>query len=547
MLVVMSASAAHGQTTAFTYQGQLSEGGMLASGNYDVRFALFDSAAGGAQISANQTVPTVPVSDGVFTVQLDFGVDAFPGANRFVEIGVKPAGGGSFTTLAPRQQISSSPYAIRTLSAATADALSSACVGCVKDTQIQAVAGSKVTGAIPAASLPSGSGNYIQNTTAQQASSNFNISGNGVVGGDLTVAGMLNANVSGNFIQNGTTPQAGANFNVGGNGTAGGTLSGNTVNAATQYNIGSNRVLSVAGTQNVFAGGGAGQANTAGCSNAFFGTSAGLNNTDGYDNSFVGDNAGQGNVDGSTNSFFGTSAGFSNTSGRDNSFFGEGAGYFTTHGANSFFGTTAGFSNTTGGANSFFGRGAGYLNTTGSNNTLIGDSASAASNNLNFATAIGANAVVSTSNTIVLGRSTDKVVASGRMQVSSIPLLPSAAAVCFNQAGDLLQCGASSLRLKTNVHPFLDGLDIVRRLRPISFNWKKGGAKDIGLGAEDVAKVAPSLTLINGKGEAEGVKYERLNIVLINAIKEQQEQIVRQQLQIEQLQHMQAADAHHKR
>jgi hypothetical protein len=47
-----------------------------------------------------------------------------PAANRFVEIGVRPAGGGTFTTLAPRQQVSSSPYAIRTLSAATADALS---------------------------------------------------------------------------------------------------------------------------------------------------------------------------------------------------------------------------------------------------------------------------------------------------------------------------------------------------------------------------------------------------------------------------------------
>jgi hypothetical protein len=63
------------------------------------------------------------------------------------------------------------------------------------------------------------------------------------------------------------------------------------------------------------------------------------------------------------------------------------------------------------------------------------------------------------------------------------------------------------------VHPFLAGLDIVRRLRPISYNWKEGGAQDIGLGAEDVAKVAPSLTLTNGKGEAEGVKYERLSIV----------------------------------
>ena len=52
-LVALSASAAHGQTTAFTYQGQLSDGGMLASGSYDVRFALFDSVAGVAQIGAN--------------------------------------------------------------------------------------------------------------------------------------------------------------------------------------------------------------------------------------------------------------------------------------------------------------------------------------------------------------------------------------------------------------------------------------------------------------------------------------------------------------
>ncbi len=233
MLVVMSASAAHGQTTSFTYQGQLSDAGALANASYDLRFALFDTLMGGAQIGANQDVPAVPVSAGVFTVQLDFGVNAFPGANRFVEISVKPAGVGSYTTLAPRQQISSSPYAIRTLSAATADALSSACVGCVTNTQIQDVAGSKVSGAIPAASVPSGSGNYIQNTTAQQASSNFNIAGNGVVGGNLTVAGTLNANVSGNFIQNRTTPQAGANFNVGGNGTVGGVLSAGNVGVGT--------------------------------------------------------------------------------------------------------------------------------------------------------------------------------------------------------------------------------------------------------------------------------------------------------------------------
>jgi Chaperone of endosialidase len=88
-----------------------------------------------------------------------------------------------------------------------------------------------------------------------------------------------------------------------------------------------------------------------------------------------------------------------------------------------------------------------------------------------------------------------------------------------------MNCGKSSLRFKTNVHSFRLGLDIVQRLRPISFNWKAGGRPDIGLGAEDVAQVAPSFVTTNDKGEVEGVKYDRLNILLINAVKEEQNEI----------------------
>jgi hypothetical protein len=46
-----------------------------------------------------------------------------------------------------------------------------------------------------------------------------------------------------NYVQNSTSQQAATNFNVSGNGTVGGTLSGNTVNAATQYNLGGQTVL----------------------------------------------------------------------------------------------------------------------------------------------------------------------------------------------------------------------------------------------------------------------------------------------------------------
>ncbi|MDX2166118.1 MAG: hypothetical protein SF182_03620 [Deltaproteobacteria bacterium] len=185
-LLLLLPLAAAAQPTAFTYQGELSAGDAPADGSFDLRFGLFPAASGGTQIGADQTLPAVAVAGGVFTVQLDFGVSAFPGASRFLEIEVRPAGSGSFTTLTPRQQISSAPYAIRTLSAASADALSSACVGCVGDTQIQSISGAKISGAIPAASLPAGSGSYIQNGTTTQANARFNIAGNGTVGGVLS-------------------------------------------------------------------------------------------------------------------------------------------------------------------------------------------------------------------------------------------------------------------------------------------------------------------------------------------------------------------------
>ncbi len=86
-------------------------------------------------------------------------------------------------------------------------------------------------------------------------------------------------------------------------------------------------------------------------------------------------------------------------------------------------------------------------------------------------------------------------------------------------------CNFSSLRYKKNLAPFRGGMEILNRLRPISFTWKANGSRDFGLGAEGVAKVEPLLVTHNDKGEIEGVKYDRLNVVLINAVKEQQQQI----------------------
>jgi len=534
------------------------------------------------------------------------------------------------------------------------------------------------------------------------------------------------------------------------------------VNTSAGYNIGGSRILSSLGLNNLFAGVGAGQNNTTGINNTFFGPSAGLSNT-------MGNN----------NSFFGSSAGRLSTTGIYNSFFGVGAGYDNTGDYNSFFGAGAGGQNTLGTSNTFVGDIAGQSNTTGSYNTAIGVVADVGSGNLTNATAIGANAAVGQSNSLVLGSingvngatadtnvgigTTSPIerlhvggnaylnnnggtnlildatgVAGGRkwrwvagtasqsygvgngfglfddtasayrlavgpsgnvgigttapssrfhvngtswFQGDTTPLSSTAGAgvaigtlgsgdgyvfswdygaatpknLLLNSPGGTVGIGtvspaerlnvggnaylnnnggtnlyldatgagghkwrwvagtasesygvgngfglfddtkseyrlavdqfgnvgigttspdasldvngtthlrstlfldfyagggntqvcrfqsafalcSSSLRYKTNIAPFSSGLSFIKQLRPITFDWKQGGKRDVGFGAEDVAQIDPLFVTYNNKGEVEGVKYDRLAAAFVNAFKEQQAQIERQQMQLKQQQ-----------
>ncbi len=98
--------------TAFTYQGQLKKDGNLVNANCDFEFRLYDASSGGTQIGNTQTKTNINVSDGVFTVALDFGAGVFDGNARWLGINVRcPAGSGSFTVLTPRQEVTAAPYA----------------------------------------------------------------------------------------------------------------------------------------------------------------------------------------------------------------------------------------------------------------------------------------------------------------------------------------------------------------------------------------------------------------------------------------------------
>jgi len=100
--------------TAFTYQGQLKQGGNPVNGTCDCDFSLWDAASGGTQIGLTQAKTGVNVVNGLFTISgLDFGSGVFNGEARWLAIAVRcPAGSGSYTNLSPRQPLTAVPYAL---------------------------------------------------------------------------------------------------------------------------------------------------------------------------------------------------------------------------------------------------------------------------------------------------------------------------------------------------------------------------------------------------------------------------------------------------
>jgi len=99
--------------SAFTYQGHLNDAGKSATGTYDFQFTLFDASSNGTPIGATVNQTSVGVTNGLFTTDLEFGAAAFDGNPRWLQVGLRPAGSGNpFTTLAQRQRVAPTPYAL---------------------------------------------------------------------------------------------------------------------------------------------------------------------------------------------------------------------------------------------------------------------------------------------------------------------------------------------------------------------------------------------------------------------------------------------------
>jgi len=304
------------------------------------------------------------------------------------------------------------------------------------------------------------------------------------------------------------------NQTVNGNVTATQIVSGGVVNATTSFDLGGTVfAFGSSSTANAFLGF-AGNTTTTGNLNTASGWGAFAKNTSGGADTANGYYALLNNTQGNYNTATGNSALVFNTTGNDN----------TAVGYDALYTNSAGNENTAVGADALY-------SATGSNLTCIGFDCTVSADGLSNATAIGAHAVVGASNTLVLGGTGQYAVKVG----IGTPT-PSNVLTIAQGAGQPLSDGwatFSSRRWKTNIQTLHDALAKIEQLRGVSYDLKANGQHEVGVIAEEVGAVVPEVVTWekNGK-DAQSVDYGRLTALLIEATKEQQALIQRQQEQI---------------
>jgi hypothetical protein len=147
LTLLLCVGPAWAQGNAFTYQGSLADGSAAANGTYDLRLTVFDAAIGGNVVGNVTELPGQVVAEGLFTVTIDPGTGVFTGPGRWLELQVRSTGAPTYTTIAPRQALTPTPYAIRAASAATAGTATVA-------TTANSVPATGITGELPLAQLP---------------------------------------------------------------------------------------------------------------------------------------------------------------------------------------------------------------------------------------------------------------------------------------------------------------------------------------------------------------------------------------------------------
>lgn len=245
-------------------------------------------------------------------------------------------------------------------------------------------------------------------------------------------------------------------------------------------------LLNSTGSENTAVGNDALLYNDIGNDNNAFGVTALLNNTQGYYNNAYGHAALHNNVDGYQNNAFGDDAMYQNTRGSLNAAFGD----------------NALFACLDGGYNVAIGAGAGANVIHGSDNVYIGRSASGP---------------VDESRYIRIG---DTGITDYDCFIAGIygrQYGPADMAVRIGNDGKIGTV-LSSTRFKHDIKPIDKGSEAIMALKPVTFHYNSDETNTprVGLIAEDVAKVSPDLVIPDKEGRPLSVRYEDVNVMLLN-------------------------------
>lgn len=182
---------------------------------------------------------------------------------------------------------------------------------------------------------------------------------------------------------------------------------------------------------------------------------------------------------------------------------------------NTLIGATSGGNITYGVGNTTLGNSAGLSVTTGNQNVFIGDNSGAALPS------------ITGSNVICIGKESNPTNGTVSNQIT-----------LGNSAITTLRCQATSItslsdaRDKTNIEESTYGLDLVKSLRPVTFEWDtrdgaKKGVKDLGFIAQDLKEIDDEhLGLVYDENPDKlEASYGRLIPVLVKAIQEMSKEI----------------------
>ena len=221
-------------------------------------------------------------------------------------------------------------------------------------------------------------------------------------------------------------------------------------------------------------------------------------------------------------------------------------GTAATDGANTALGSIALVALTSGQENVAVGRRALENSTSGSNNTSLGwrsgDGVLTGDGN----TCIGSSTCTNTSsadNVVCIGQNSAGENFSNRAYIPNVGqftqnfVVGNVEFVTVRLSDGKLGHTVSSRRYKDDIKPMGDASELIYKLKPVSFRYKKtpeyqGDNLDYGLIAEDVAEIDPKLAIRDGKGQIESLRYLAIYNMMLNEFLKEHKKVEEQQTSI---------------